>query len=84
MKNFSIGEYIIYVNGDKYEIGRIKSICDDGAFVAYHEAEAKANELLKKSLSDEVLRQMYIDKWDGTLPKVQSGSNMMLDVGGVE
>ena len=26
MKNFSIGEYIIYVNGDKYEIGRIKSI----------------------------------------------------------
>ena len=42
MKNFSIGEYIIYVNGDKYEIGRIKSICDDGAFVAYHEGETGA------------------------------------------
>lgn len=42
MKNFSIGEYIIYVNGDKYEIGRIKSICEDGAFVAYHEGETGA------------------------------------------
>ena len=42
MKPYSIGEYIIYVNGDKYEIGRIKSICDDGAFVAYHEGETGA------------------------------------------
>lgn len=42
IKPYSIGEYIIYVNGDKYEIGRIKSICDDGAFVAYHEGETGA------------------------------------------
>ena len=25
MGDFKIGEYIIYVNGDKYELGRIKS-----------------------------------------------------------
>lgn len=61
-----------------------KAKADAEAKLIEAEAEAKANELLKKSLSDEVLRQMYIDKWDGTLPKVQSGSNMMLDVGGVE
>ena len=30
-------EYIIYVNGELYEIGRIKSIHSDGAFVAYHD-----------------------------------------------
>lgn len=42
MKPYSIGEYIIYVNGDKYEIGRIKSIREDGAFVAYHEGETGA------------------------------------------
>lgn len=42
MARFSVGEYIIYVNGDKYELGRIKSITPDGAFVAYHEGETGA------------------------------------------
>ena len=39
---FKEGEYIIYVNGDKCELGRIKRICEDGAFVAYHEGETGA------------------------------------------
>ena len=34
---FKVGQYIVYHNGDKYEIGRIKSLQSDGAFVAYHE-----------------------------------------------
>lgn len=34
---FKVGEYIIYVNGDKFELGRVKRVCEDGAFVAYHE-----------------------------------------------
>lgn len=42
MDKFKIGEYIIYVNGDRYELGRIKSIKEDGAFVAYHEGETGA------------------------------------------
>lgn len=42
MNNYSVGEYIIYQNGDKYELGRIKSFQDDGAFVAYHEGETGA------------------------------------------
>ena len=41
-EDFHIGQYIVYVNGDKFEIGRIKSLCDDGAFVAYHEGETGA------------------------------------------
>ena len=42
MSEFEIGEYIIYVNGDKYELGRITSLRDDGAFVCYHEGETAA------------------------------------------
>lgn len=42
MNNYSVGEYIIYQNGDKYELGRIKSLREDGAFVAYHEGETGA------------------------------------------
>ena len=40
--DFKVGEYIIYVNGDKFELGRVKRICEDGAFVAYHEGETGA------------------------------------------
>lgn len=44
MKNpgFKEGEYIIYQNGERYEIGRIKRITDDGAFVWYSEGETAA------------------------------------------
>ena len=42
MEGYNIGEYIIYVNGDSYEIGRVKSVHDDGCFVAYHEGETGA------------------------------------------
>lgn len=41
-KGFRVGEYIIYVNGDRYELGRIKSLTPIGAFVAYHEGETGA------------------------------------------
>lgn len=42
MNEFKEGQYIIYVNGDRYELGRIKSIQKDGAFIAYHEGETGA------------------------------------------
>lgn len=32
---FEPGEYIIYQNGNRYELGRIKSITEGGAFVYY-------------------------------------------------
>ena len=34
------------------------------------EAEAKANKLLEDSLTEKILREMYIDKWNGILPSV--------------
>lgn len=42
MNGFFVGEYIIYQNGDQYELGRIKYLRPDGAFVAYHEGETGA------------------------------------------
>lgn len=42
MTDFKVGEYIIYQNCDRYEIGKIKRITDDGAFVWYHEGETAA------------------------------------------
>lgn len=40
--DFKVGDYIIYVNGETFELGRIKSLKEDGAFVAYHEGETGA------------------------------------------
>lgn len=42
------------------------------------EAEAKANELLENSLTDKILQEMYIEKWDGKLPSVIAGEEAML------
>lgn len=42
MTDWSIGEYVIYRNGEKYELGRIGSLTEDGAFVCYHDGETAA------------------------------------------
>lgn len=44
MSEFKEGQYIIYHNKgtDRYELGRIKSLAKDGAFVAYHSGETGA------------------------------------------
>lgn len=42
MTEFYEGEYIIYRNGERYELGKIKRITEDGAFVWYHDGETAA------------------------------------------
>ncbi len=57
--DFTVGEYIIYVNGNKYELGRIKSLHSDGAFVAYHEGETGAKtgyELMHKLINQYAIK----------------------------
>lgn len=58
-----------------------KAKAEAEAKVVAAEAEAKANDLLEKSLTDKILRQMYIDKWDGKLPNTvagETGSTIMI------
>lgn len=45
------------------------------------QAEADANRLLAESLSDMILRDKYIDKWDGSLPKYVGGEGTSVMVG---
>jgi len=42
MEKFKEGQLIVYRNGDKYEIGKIKQIVSDGAFVYYSCGETAA------------------------------------------
>lgn len=40
--------------------------------------QAEAQRLLQSSLTPAMLQKLYLEKWDGVLPKVQSGSNPTL------
>ena len=41
------------------------------------EATNKANELLKQTLTDEIIAKEFIEKWDGKLPTTYAGDNVM-------
>ena len=42
------------------------------------EAEAEANKLLEQTLTEMILQEMYLDKWDGKLPEVVAGDDMSM------
>lgn len=44
------------------------------------EAASKANKLLEKSLTDKIIQEMYLQKWDGKLPQVVGSDDMMLQI----
>lgn len=43
------------------------------------EAEKQANELKQQSLTDNIIKEKFIEKWNGELPKV-TGTNGILDI----
>ena len=47
------------------------------------EAKAEANRILSESITDEILKQQYYEKWNGQLPNVMAGadSGMIIDAG---
>lgn len=42
------------------------------------ESIAKANEMVRQSLTPEIVQKQWIEKWDGKLPQVQSGNGGVL------
>lgn len=58
----------------KQELEREKIEAEKKIVIA--EAEKKANELKQKSLTDNVIKEKFIEKWNGELPKVTSSNNI--------
>ncbi len=44
------------------------------------DAEAEANKKINTSLTENIIRQQYIDKWNGELPKVSGDSSPIVDI----
>lgn len=53
------------------------------AAVIRAQGEADANALLNDSLTDKIIKQRYLEKWDGALPKVSlsDGTDAIVDIG---
>lgn len=45
------------------------------------EAEAEANNTVSKSLTNQVIENKKIEKWNGELPQVQGGNGTIIDIG---
>lgn len=57
-----------------------KAEADAKALMIAAEAEAAANELLTKSLTEQVLESKFYEKWDGQLPQVMGEGSAILDI----
>ena len=63
------------------EAKKIKAQGEADAKLIEAQAEAEANRLKEESLTDKIMKNKYIEKWDGALPKVASGNTgLMYDV----
>ena len=74
-------EQELIIQQNKNEANIAKAQAEAEAIIIEAEAQAKANELLSESLSDEILEQMYYEKWDGKLPSIMAGDDTSLIVG---
>ena len=48
------------------------------------EGDAEANKKLNESLTEKVIENKKIEKWNGELPKVSGGSGTIIDIGSVD
>ena len=60
------------------EVKRTAAQADADAKLVKAEAEAKANELLEKSLTEQILQEAWINKWDGKVPEYVAGDSGMV------
>lgn len=57
-----------------------KAEAEAQAIIIAAEAEAEANDLLSNSITDEILEQMYYEKWNGVLPSVYGAQDTLIQV----
>lgn len=58
------------------EYKKQKAQLEGEAKVIEAQKEKEANELISKTLTEELLLEQFIEKWNGELPKVSGGNNM--------
>lgn len=57
------------------KVKKTKATAEAEAKLIKAKADSEANKLLEKSLTPEILQQLYLEKWDGKLPTYMTGDN---------
>jgi hypothetical protein len=74
-------EQELVIQQNKNEAAIAKAEAEAKALIMLAEAQAEANKKLAESLTDEILAQMYYEKWDGKLPYLYgSDSDTLIQV----
>lgn len=63
------------------EQNRLKAKKDAQTKVINAKAEADANKILEKQLTNKILAQQWIKKWNGEVPKVSGDNKSMINIG---
>ena len=73
-------EQDLVIQQNKNEAALAKAEADAKTIIIAAEAQAEANRLLANSITDEILEQMYYDKWNGVLPSVYGAEGTLIQV----
>lgn len=73
-------EQDLVIQQNRNEAAIAKAQADAEAVIIAAEAQAEANKLLANSITDEILEQMYYEKWNGVLPSVYGAQDTLLQV----
>lgn len=57
-----------------------KAEAEAEAMIIAAEAQAEANRILSESITDEILEQMYYDKWNGVLPTFYGANDALIQI----
>ncbi len=68
-------EQKLVIQQNENEANLAKAEAEAEALLLVAQAQAEANKILTESLTDEILRQMYYEKWDGKLPTYMGSGN---------
>ena len=71
-------EQELVIQQNKNEANIAKAEAEAKALVMAAEAQAEANRVLAESLTDEILAQMYYEKWNGELPYLYGANSTSL------
>lgn len=73
-------EQELVIQQNKNEAAIAKAQAEAEAMILLAEAQAEANKKLAESLTNEILAQMYYEKWDGKLPYLYGGEDTLIQV----
>ena len=73
-------EQQLVIQQNKNEANIAKAEAEAQAMLLAAEAQAEANRILAESLTDEILAQMYYEKWDGKLPYLYGADGTLIQI----